>query len=189
MAYLLDLFTPETWQAFRQANASVTGFRERHGHLAKERVSQGDIFLCYVTRLSRWCGVLKAQSDVYYDDSPIFGNPDPFTVRFRVEPIVILDSESAIPIYDTKVWNSLTITNQYERGSSQWTGFFRGSLNRFNDSDGSYLVELLKEQQANPRSFPFTEKDKRQLASRQKIRTLNREVEVEIPEDIEGNCA
>ena len=57
MAYFLDLFTPETWQAFRETGATVTGFRERQLRLARARVKEGDIFLCYLTRLSRWCGV------------------------------------------------------------------------------------------------------------------------------------
>jgi hypothetical protein len=29
MAYFLDLFTPETWDAFRKQGATVSGFRER----------------------------------------------------------------------------------------------------------------------------------------------------------------
>ena len=189
MAYFLDLCTPETWLAFREAGATVAGFRERHRSLAVERVSQGDIFLCYLTRLSRWCGVLQAESDAYSDDSPRHGDLDPFTVRFRVKPIVVLEPELAIPIHDDKVWSKLTITNQYERGHRFWTGFFRGSLNRFDDSDGSYLMELLKDQQANPKSYPFTEKDRHQLASRRKVRTLDREVEVEIPDDVEDDSA
>ena len=65
MAYLLDLFTPETWAAFREVGATVTAFRERHQHLAEQRVSRGDYFVCYLTRLSRWCGVLQAESEAY----------------------------------------------------------------------------------------------------------------------------
>ncbi len=188
MAYFLDLFTPQTWLTFREAGATVTGYRERHRRLAMGRVSQGDIFLCYLTRLSRWCGVLQVESDAYSDDSPIYGDPDPYTVRFRVKPIIVLEPEMAIPIYDDKVWSKLTITNQYEKGDRFWTGFFRGSLNRFDDSDGRYLMELLKDQQANPKSYPFTEKDRHQLASRKKVPTQYGEVVVEIP-DVEDDSA
>ena len=188
MAYFLELFTPETWLAFREAGASVTGFRERHRRLAGERVSRGDIFLCYLTRLSRWCGVLQAESDAYYDNSPIHEDLVPFTVRFRVKPIVVLEPELAIPIYEAKVWSRLTITNQYERGHRLWTGFFRGSLNRFEEDDGSFLVELLKKQESNPESYPLTDKDKRQLALRGKVRTLDREVEVEVPDHEEDDA-
>ena len=188
MAYFLDLFTPETWLAFREAGAAVTGFRERHMRLARERVSPGDFFLCYLTRLSRWCGVLQIESEAYHDDSPIHDELDPFTVRFKVKPIVMLDPESAVPIHDDDVWNTLTITNKHEKGTAYWTGFFRGSLNKFDEGDGSYLVELLKKQQLNPGSYPFTDKDKRQLAGRRKVPTLDREVEVEVPDEEDEEC-
>ena len=180
MVYLLDLFTPETWRRFRETGGGVTGFRERHRRIAHERVSRGDIFLCYLTRLSRWCGALLVQSDAYHDDTPVFADPDPFTVRFKVKPIVVLDPEWAIPIHEDEVWRNLSITNQYERGNPHWTGFFRGSLNRFDERDGSYLVELLKNQQANPRVYALSEKDRRELAGRRMVRTLDGEVEVEV---------
>ena len=183
MAYFLDLFTPETWQAFRETGAAVTGFRERHLRSARERVKEGDIFLCYLTRLSRWCGVLQAESEAYHDESPIHDELDPFTVRFKVKPLVTLDPELAIPIRDDQVWSNLTITNQYEKGTPYWTGFFRASLNGIEEGDGSYLVELLEKQQTNPQSHPFSDKDKRQLTRRRKVRALDREVEVEVPDD------
>ena len=183
MAYLLDLFTPETWDVFRRNGAGVTGFRERHQGLARARVKQGDVFICYMTRLSRWCGVLRVESDAYHDNSPIYSEPDPFTVRFRVAPIVALEPEMSIPIYDTEVWNTLTLTNRYERGHSDWTGFFRGSLNKFEDGDGTYLVKLLQQQESSPKRYPLTDKDERYLRRRTRVRTLDRDVDVEIPDD------
>ncbi len=183
MNCFLDLFTPETWRAFCGAGATVTGFRERQRRLARERVREGDLFICYLTRLSRWCGVLGVQSKSYEDDAPIFDDPDPFRVRFRVEPLVILKPEAAIPIHDEAVWNSLSITRRHDRALSHWTGFFRTSMNRFEDADGSYLMELLREQQVNPRPYPLTDKDSRQLKSKKKVRSIGGEVEVEIPED------
>ncbi len=180
MAYLLDLFTPETWQAFCESGAHVTGFRARQRRLANERIKEGDIFLCYLTRLSRWCGVLQVESEAYDDDAPIFEDPDPFTVRFKANPIVVLDPGESIPIHQDSVWNNLTITKQYMRGTRSWTGFFRGSLNSFEDDDGSFLVELLKEQQSNPENYPLSEIEMRHLEGRRKIPTLDREVEVEV---------
>lgn len=181
MKYLLDLFTPETWRAFRQKGAEVTGFRERQRSLASERVRNGDIFICYLTRLSRWCGVLQVESALCDDDSPHSDASDPFPVRFKVKPIVLLGPELAIPIHDNEVWSTLSITEQHDPAKSHWTGFFRVSLNIFKENDGPYLEDLLKKQQANPRSYPLTENDKRSLAGRRKIRTLDREVEVEVP--------
>ena len=185
--YLLDLFTPETWSAFREKGAAVSGFREGQKRLANEKVHKGDIFLCYLTRVSRWCGVLQVESEVYTDDAPLFDDPDPFTYRFKVKPIVLLDPELAIPVRDDEVWSTLSITKQLDKKGSHWTGFFRASLNKFSDSDGSYLVELLKRQQASPKSYPLTQKDKRNLVGRRKIRTLDGEVEVEVPESDEDD--
>ena len=183
MGYFLDLFTPETWRAFRESGATVTGFRDRHWGLASERVSQGDYFLCYLTRLSRWCGLLQAESQAYHDKSSIREELDPFPVRFKVKPIVLLDFESAIPIYDDRVWSTLTMTNQHKRGTRSWTGFFRGSLNALEESDGTYLAELLKRQQSSPELYQLTDKDKQRLSARRKVPTIDREVEVEVPDD------
>ena len=183
MAYLLNLFTPETWEVFRQAGAKVSGFRQRQQRLAGKRVTQGDVFLCYLVRLSRWCGALEVRSEVYEDHSPIYSDPDPFPIRFRVMPIVVLEPELAVPIHDETVWETLSITNQYDRSYPYWSGFFRSSLNKIDDSDGGYLLDLLKAQQTHPKAYPFTEKDLRQLSLRRKIRTLERDVEVEIPGD------
>lgn len=88
MRYFLDLFSPETATAFAQSNRSVSGFRTRHRVMA-QRISKGDRLLCYLTRLSRWIGVLEVTGGPFEDDKPIFyPKDDPFTVRFRVKPTV-----------------------------------------------------------------------------------------------------
>ena len=112
-----------------------------------KRVKQNDIFLCYLTGLSRWCGVLQVESDAYLEEEPDQDALAPFVVRFKVKPIVTLNAEKAIPIHDDEIWNTLTLTKEHKRGTSRWTGFFRMSLNRITDGDGHYLLELLKERQ------------------------------------------
>ena len=187
MAYLLDLFTPETWQQFRENGAGVTGFRIRQQRLASERVQPGDLFICYLTRLSRWCGVLRVDSSAYIDDSPIYDEPDPFVVRFKVKPVVVLSPEHAIPIHNDEIWRKLTLTREHEKSQSVWTGFFRGSLNRFEQADGELLVDLLSRQKDDLKEFPFTAKDKRHLRTQRKVRTIHREVEVEVPDHEDQN--
>jgi len=115
----------------------------------------------------------------------VFADPDPYTVRFRVQPLVMLEPEFAIPIHDDEIWNTLTITKEHDKRQPRWTGFFRGSLNRFDDEDGRYLLRLLEEQRDQPKRHPLTEQDIRQLS--RKVRTLDREVEVEVPEDQPGD--
>jgi predicted RNA-binding protein with PUA-like domain len=119
MAFWLDLFTPYTWERFQQHGASVSGFRPRQRRAAFERVQQGDQLLCYLVKLSRWCGVLEVTSGAYEDTSPIFaeGN-DPFPIRFKVAPRVILDFEHSIPIEE--LWTQLSFTRELVRGSVGW---------------------------------------------------------------------
>jgi hypothetical protein len=181
MAYLLNLFTPETWSAFREHGADTSGFRKRHQRVAREQVKPGDVFLCYLVRLSRWCGVLKIDSEVFYDDVPIFGDPDPFCVRFKVKPVVVLAPEQAIPIFENDVWTGLSITRDIGKGAVGWGNYFRSSLRELAPSDGEFLVALLERQNRDQRTFPFSDRDKRQLARRLTVRALDREVAVEVP--------
>lgn len=185
MKYHLDLFTPENWVVFRELGATITGFSERYRHRAEQRISKGDFCVCYLTRLSRWCGVLEIVSDLLADSSPLSGSRDSdwyeqFPIRYQVKPVVILEPELAIPIKDPQVWQNLSFT-RYSTGSS-WIGFVRGSLNTFTDEDGRFLVKLLKEQQTNPKPYPLTTKDHKQLTRTQRVQTLDRVVEVEVPD-------
>ena len=85
MNYWLDLFTPYTWTRFREHGADVSGFRPRQRKTAIQKVKRGDLFLCYLVRLSRWCGILEVQGEVFEDSAPIFAEAnDPFPIRFKV---------------------------------------------------------------------------------------------------------
>jgi hypothetical protein len=93
MAYFIDLFSPETYESFTKSTRDISGFRFRHKGMA-DRITPGDIFVCYLTRLSRWFGLLEVLEGPFIDDKPIFvPQSDPFVVRFRVRPRVWLDKE------------------------------------------------------------------------------------------------
>ena len=116
MNYWLDLFTPFTWTRFRNHGADISGFRQRQRKAAFERVKKGDLLLCYLVKLSRWCGVLEITSEAFEDHSPIFSDTeDPFTIRFHVKPRTLLDFEKAIPIEQPELWNHLSFTRDIER--------------------------------------------------------------------------
>lgn len=188
MNYFLDLFTPETWAAFRAHGAKISGFRERQRKTA-ERIVPGDQFLCYLVRLSRWCGILEVKSRVFVDSSPIFSDPDPFVIRFNVAPIVVLDLEKSIPILEDEVWSNLTLTRGLERGAFGWAQHagFRASLKQINDTDGRFLSDLLKKQNSDLRTFELSPQDKQRIGLKSSIRTVDRAVIVEVPaEDVDA---
>jgi len=182
MRYFLDLFTTQTWDAFRKHGAMVSGFRERQLAVARDRIKPGDILLCYLVRLSRWCGALEVKSPVFTDSTPIFSDPDPFVVRFNVNPLVLLDLDRSPPMLDAKVWDNLEETKGITKGSRGWGINFRGSLRGISPADGVFLMQLLQKQSEAQAVYPLTERDKRHLAAKRKVQTLTGQVEVEVPE-------
>jgi len=185
MNYYLNLFTPETWISFYKHGADVSGFRERHRTLAYDRCHVGDVFLCYLVRLSRWCGALEIVSGAYEDRTEIFSKPDPFIIRCRVRPIVVLDPEHSIPIFEDEIWSSLSETKGIEKGAHGWAKYYRGSLRKISQHDGDVLLAALKKQAGANRPYPFSERDKRQLSRKLVVRSVDREVSVEVPEEDE----
>lgn len=189
MTYYLDLFSPETYKAFTDSPRDISGFRPHQRNTART-VRVGDKLVCYVTRISRWVGVLEVISPFFEDSTPIFYTEnDPFTIRFRVKPIVWLPYEYAIPIDDDSVWNSLSFTKDHKKHGSGWTGFVRSSLRPLNTNDGEFIEHILLNQAPtntnNPKLFPLTDQDKQRLRLA-KIRThYDIEATVTVPRDID----
>jgi hypothetical protein len=182
MAYYLDLFSPETYEAFGRSSRNISGFRMRQLNAARG-IHPGDRLICYMTRLSRWFGVLEVTCDCFVDDTPIFlADNDPFKVRFKVSVIAWLPKEKGIPIHEDEVWDQLSFTRGHDRNTSTWTGKIRSSLVRLDDADGEFLEQLILSQAAGGREFPVDE-EKYQRMITQTIRRENKVVAVTVPED------
>jgi len=182
MAFYIDLFSPETYEAFARSRRDISGFRLRHKKIA-ERIKPGDVFVCYLTRLSRWFGLLEVIEGPFIENTPIFvADNDPFVVRFRVRPTLWLDIDKSIPIHDDAIWAGLSFTRDLEKGSISWTGKVRGSLTRLDDQDGIFLAEKLTAQAAQDKTYPLDEQDTRRLATHT-VNRPNKVVTVSVPED------
>jgi hypothetical protein len=182
VSYYTDLFTPETWSAFRAHGASVAGFPKRQRNAA-EALHPGDVLCCYMTKLSRWCGLLEVSSAVYEDTTPLFTDPDPFVVRLNVNPLLVLDPEQSIPIADPSLWPNLSFTRELAVQVFGWAQFagMRSSLRRLLPPDADLLMRALREQERNPRLYPLSRREQ-QLIQRQ-VRGTERAVLVAVPED------
>jgi hypothetical protein len=182
MGYFLDLFSPETYEAFRRSDQSVSGFRRRHKNAA-ERIRPGDRLVCYMTKLSRWFGLLEVIEGPFQDDKPIFyPESDPFVIRFRVRPLVWLPVDRAVPIYEDAVWNRLSFTRGQARGTPTWTGRVRTSLVELTDDDGRLLESVLLEQSRGGKTYPVDPGDFHKLATHT-VRRVDKDVTVAVPED------
>jgi hypothetical protein len=190
MTYWLDLFTPFTWERFRDHGADVSGFRPRQRRAIFKRVKPGDQFLCYLVKLSRWCGVLKVSSDAFEDSAPIFADEnDPYSIRFKVVPIVLLDFEHAIPIEISELWSHLSFTRSIAVGAVGWAQLagMRQSLVEISASDGDLISRVLLAQNSRKHRYELDPADRRHIAQRMVVRTETGEVEVEVPEREHAN--
>ena len=144
-SYWLDLFTPTTWAEFVAAGATVSGFRQ-HARGTVSRIRPGDLFLCYVTGVSRYVGLLEVVSESYSDTTTIWAE-DTFPVRLRVKPAISLDIEEGVPVVDI-----LPRFSWYASDASQhsWSGHFRRSPKPMTVQDGEMVADALRAAQANP---------------------------------------
>lgn len=156
MDYWLDLFTGETWNEFRKAGATVSGFRERKRNTL-QRVKSGDIFLCYLTGVMRWVGALEVIGPSK-DRSPIWQS-DAFPVRFAVKPLIMLDPECGVPMDRFEGRLDFYCGPEHRGG---FKGFLRMSPNHFKvHADGRTIQDALEEANQNPIATPI---DPRKLA-------------------------
>ncbi len=184
MAYYLNLFTPETWQKFREHGEGVSGFRLRQKKSA-DKIKPGDIFLCYLVKVSRWAGALEIVSESYTDDSPIFDDPDPYQVRFRVKPIITFSLDQAIPIDAEGLWDQLSLTKDIKKRVAGWAQHanLRASLRKIATADGKLILAALQRQAEDKKTYPLSPAEQRRITSKKVIRTADRDVIVEVPDD------
>jgi predicted RNA-binding protein len=148
-SYWLDLFTPQTWKEFQKADSSVSGFREsRWG--AVQKIQKGDYFLCYLTGVSRWVGILEVLSSKPFKDSAPIWKDESFPCRVKVKPLVQLEIETAVPVKDMKEVLSAFKMTKTETSPLAWTGRFRGSPTKWSQADGEAVVAAVEYAQKNP---------------------------------------
>lgn len=186
MAYYINLFSPKTHHIFTESDRSISGFRERQKGIASS-IKPGDKLICYVTKLSRWVGVLEVTSKYFIDDTPIFTETDdPYVIRFNVKPVSWIDNlENGVPVDDKIIWNNLTFTKELPKKSLKWTSMVRGSLRKLNESDGEFLVKTLIEQSEKLKSYPISEAGQKKLKAITVKNQDSKQIEISIPDNEE----
>ncbi|WP_372946960.1 EVE domain-containing protein [Mariniphaga sp.] len=183
MKYYLDLFSPETYEKYTKSDQTISGFRPRQLNAAS-KIKPGDKLLCYVTRLSRWVGILEVTSKNFEDNTPIFvESDDPFVIRFKVKPTIWLPLEKAVPIKEDFVWDKISFTKDHDKNSSVWTGPMRVSQREMSASDGKFIEQLLEKQMQKSKLFEFSEDDLKKLKNLTVRTHDSKDVPVSIPED------
>ena len=151
--YWLDLFTGATWDEFKAVGANVSGFRESRWNTV-QKIKPGDYLLCYLTGVSRFIGVLEVTDKLFKDKSPIWKDED-FPCRLKVKVITELTPETAVPVLELRETLSFFHNLTTPRA---WTGHFRASPVKWEQSDGEAVVTAVQEAQVNPTIRPVDER-------------------------------
>jgi predicted RNA-binding protein len=138
--YWLDVFTEKSWDEFLKAGASTSGYPDRMGKTA-DKIKKGDYFLCYLTKVSKFIGVLEVKSEKYYDSTKIWEDAL-YPIRFEVELIYELESEKSVTISELK--DKLLIFKNL-KNQKIWSGFFRTSPHELCLEDGKVIMQSIKE--------------------------------------------
>lgn len=149
--YWLNLFTIETWGEFLEHGGTVSGFTETRFKTV-QRMRPGDYLLCYLTRVSRWVGILEVTGEAYTDESPIWsGQPYPSRVPVRV--VHALRPEHGVPVLEMR--DQLSIFVGLEN-PNRWNGPFRGAPTRWKQQDGEAVVRAVAEAVESPVERPIS---------------------------------
>jgi hypothetical protein len=130
--------------------------------------------------------LLEVVEGPYEEGTPLFTDEnDPFVVRFRVRPLILLEPDKAIPIHEPEVWRRLSFTKDHDATSSSWTGKVRSSLVGVDEADGAFLEDLLRRQLDAGRTYPIEAADRRRFTSHT-VQRADRTVTVTVPDEAEG---
>jgi hypothetical protein len=174
MNYWLDLFTGTTWAEFQKAGATINGFRD-HNWTRARNVKVGDIFLCYLTGVKRWVGLLEVTGERYRDDHPIWGE-EVFPVRFPVKPLAILQPEHGVPM---KEFEGKLSFYSVGTSSASVAGHLRSSPTKYDFQDGEIIAAAIRAAEITPIPRPVDPKLLARSSSIYKLKKRSGDQEVE----------
>ena len=148
--YWLDLFTIETWKEFQDHGGDVSGFSEKRWATV-QKIKPGDYLLCYLTRVSRWVGLLEASGSRSSMRSRS-GVLQVYPSRVGVRAVLALPPEQGVPVLEMR--EELTVFRGLDN-PNRWQGPFRGSPVRWKAADGEAIIRALQDAKANPVERPL----------------------------------
>jgi len=184
MKYYLNLFSPATFTAFLNSDKTITGFSiNQKGHAKK--IQPGDRFICYVTKVSRFFGLLEVLEGPFVDDKPIFvPENDPFVLRFKVKPHIILPIDNSLPIKEDIIWNKLSFTKNAEKSKTYtWAYNLQGSLSELKIEDSKHLVQMLESQRNDPVKYFLDHQVFNKYKNAPMKRADDKVVEITVPDE------
>src|SRR5215211_701417 len=132
MAYFLNLFTEETWREIREnASWSVTGHTERLRN--RDRITVGDTFICWLTRVSAAVGTLRVTGDGFEVDAagPRIWRKALFPLRYPTELVTRVPAGEGVTLGEVRA---------HTDDEALWKWIFRNSGNEIPERDAEWIV-------------------------------------------------
>ncbi|MBI5779946.1 MAG: EVE domain-containing protein [Planctomycetes bacterium] len=143
--YWSDVFSLKSWAEFLNAGGEVSGHPEKRWN-AVQTIKPGDYLLAYLTKVSRFVGILEVVSEPYRENSQIWEDAL-YPCRLKVRIVTSLTPETAIPIEMLR--DRLSIFKNLTHPSA-WTYPFLISPYKLNAKDGEAIVNAILKAQKNP---------------------------------------
>ena len=154
MTFYVDVYSRDTYEEFLASDRKVAGFDDKTWHL--KQVQPGDKLIGYIKGDKLWATVLEVVGPLVRDETPRWSDrDDPYVNRFPIKPLVLLPLDRAVPIEQKGVWDRLSFTKDYERGSRWKNIVVRRTLTSLDEDDGRLLENALLER-ASDQTVPPT---------------------------------
>lgn len=137
MAYFINLFTEETWREIREnADWQVTGHTENLRN--RESIDSGDVFLCWVTKVSAFVGALRVTGPAFEvgPDGERIWRRSLFPLRFPVELVIRVPVGQGVGLHEIR---------EHSVDQSLWRWVFRNSGNAIPNGDADWILSSLQD--------------------------------------------
>jgi hypothetical protein len=142
-SHWLTVFTVESWQEFSGHGGDVVGFSERRWS-SVQKFQEGDYFICYLTKISRFVGLLEAIGKPFIDSSEKIWSSQVFPSRVPVRTLLTLEPSQGIPVQEMlgklKIFRAMTNPNL-------WSVQFQYTPRRLDPEDGETVIRALRDAQ------------------------------------------
>jgi hypothetical protein len=135
------VFTPFTWQRFRETGGSTAGFRAgAWGRV--ERLGIGDTLLAYVVNDGVFVGALRVAGEAYWSDGTGIWDSTEFPARIQVQMLAGLDPSDGIRLKQL-VEQLPRLRTASARAPGAWGNFVRGSPRRWPTAEAEVVLRAL----------------------------------------------
>ena len=138
----LTVFTVESWKEFLDHGGDVAGFNERRWTYMRS-LEPGDYLICYLSRVSRFVGLLEAVGKPFLDSREKIWSSQVFPCRVPVRTLLALEPQQGVPVQE--MLEKLEIFRVLSNPNKWWSVALQMSPRRLDTEDSETLIRALSD--------------------------------------------